>query len=159
MRKTILLLMVGLLFTAPAQVHAAEAEDVIYSVLFPGLGQFRSGRNTRGTIFMGVEMLAIWGLGVTNIQYDREVESYENAKALYESSTYIGDAKFYYDQMVDSWESADDLHGYRKLLAGAAIGIWAVNVADMLWGPEAGTPPLSLEVRQDGFMVCKTFSF
>ncbi len=159
MRKSVLIFLIVSMLVTASPILAAEAEDVIYSVLFPGVGQFNTGRYTRGALFMGAEILALGGLGVTNIQYDRKVDAYENARALYENSTYIGDASYYYDQMVSAWDSADDLNKYRKVLAGAAVGIWIINVADMIWGKEAENPPLALEVRPDGFMVCKTFQF
>jgi hypothetical protein len=159
MFKTVLLFLVLSLAVPASPLLAADAEDVAWSVLFPGTGQFRTGRYTRGTLFMGSEILALGGLWVVNIQYDREVEAYESAKALYESSTYIGDADYYYSRMTSAWDNADNLNGYRKALAGAAIGVWVVNVADMIWGKEAHNPPLALDVRRDGFMVCGIIRF
>ena len=159
MRKIVLSILAAALILPAGQAGAAEAEDVIYSVLFPGLGQIRAGRYTRGTVLLGVELVSLGAIAVTNLQYDRKIEAYERSRILYESATYIGDASSYHADMVDAWEEADDLHGYRKVLIGTAIGVWAIGVADMIWGPDAENPPVTMEVRNDGFLVCKNFSF
>ncbi len=157
MRKIIPAILVILI--SAGSLQAAQAEDVVYSVLFPGWGQLRTGRYTRGTLLMGVEMITLTGLAVANIQYDREVEAYDRAKLLFNSATYIGDARMYYDQMVEKWDAADNLNKYRKVFVGAAVGVWVVGVADMIWGKDPSNPPISLEMRGDGFLVAKSFSF
>jgi hypothetical protein len=148
-----------MLLTAAAPAGAAETKHVVYSAIFPGLGQFSSGRYTRGTILMGAEIISLVSLALVDIQYDRQVEAYDRAKLSYENATYIGDAESYYNDMLDSKDSADNYNTYRKALAGAAVGVWVVNVADMLWGKDAGVPLVSMEVRRDGFMIAKNFSF
>lgn len=157
MRKTILVILVILI--SAVSLQAAEAEDVVYSVLFPGWGQLRAGRYSRGALLMGVEMITLTGLAVVNIQYDREVEAYDRAKLLYNSAMYVGDARAYYDQMVEKWDAADNMDRYRKVFVGTAVGVWVIGVADMIWGKEASNPPISFEVRGDGFLVAKSFSF
>lgn len=159
MKRLVLLAVATAVLLSSSSIFAADAEDVIYSALFPGLGQFRSGRFTRGTILFGTEMLALGGLWIADLQYDRSVEAYNQAKMLYEAAIYVGDASEQYDKMVEEWDKADRYDTYRKTLLGAAAGIWLINMADMLWGPEAGTPPLSLEVGSDGFIVAGTFTF
>ncbi|HSG29389.1 MAG TPA: DUF5683 domain-containing protein [Candidatus Krumholzibacterium sp.] len=159
MRRLILSLLLISLILPAASAQCAEAEDIIYSVLFPGLGQIRTGRYTRGTILVGAELICLGGLGVANIQYDRKIEAYDRAKILYDNSTYIGDAEVYYSQMVQAWDDADNIQKYRKVLAGAAIGVWVVGIADMAFGREAENPPVTMEIRQDGFIVCRSFSF
>ncbi|MBN1165255.1 MAG: hypothetical protein JXB45_11795 [Candidatus Krumholzibacteriota bacterium] len=157
LRKGCVLLVLFLLLSPSAR--AAEAEDIIYSVLFPGWGQLRSGRYTRGTLLMGAEIVTLAGLMIVNIQYDRAVEGYDNAKLMYDNATYIGDAHYHYDMMLEKYDSAENYHKYRNMMLGAAAGVWVIGVADMIWGKDAADPPLTLEVRNNGFMISKSFSF
>lgn len=159
MRKLVLVFLAVSILLPSTGAFAAEAEDVVYSAFFPGLGQFRSGRYARGTLLFGAEIVALGWLGVADIQYDRKVEAYDQARIMYENASYIGDAQIYHSQMVEAWDDAESLNTYRKVLVGAAIGVWVVSVADMIWGPEAETPLLTFEPRHDGFMVCRTFTF
>ena len=159
MRKLVLVFLAVSIMLPSTGLVAAEAEDIVYSALFPGLGQYRTGRYTRGTLLFGMEIVALGWLGVADIQYDRKVEVYDHARIMYENASYIGDAQIYHSQMVEAWDDADNLNNYRKMLVGAAIGVWVVGVADMIWGPEAEVPLLTFEPRQDGFMICRTFTF
>lgn len=159
MRRTFLLVLAVIVTICASPLSAKDSEDIMYSILFPGLGQYRTGRYTRATAFMGIELVALIGLGITDIQYDRSVEAYERAKVLYQNAEYIGDADAYYREMVSQWEDADSYHGYRNTFLGVAAGVWLINIADMVWGPEAEYPPLTLEIRNDGFLVSKSFSF
>ncbi len=159
MKKLVLVFLAVSIMLPSTGLIAAEAEDIVYSALFPGLGQFRTGRYTRGTLLFGMEIVALGWLGVADIQYDRKVEVYDHARIMYENASYIGDAQLYHSQMVEAWDDAENLDKYRKMLVGAAIGVWVVGVADMIWGPEAEIPLLTLEPRHDGFMICRTFTF
>jgi hypothetical protein len=108
---------------------------------------------------MGSGIVTLAAIGGITLQYNRYVDSYEDAELLYSTSSYIGDLEYYHTEMVDSWENADELYGYRKVLIGVAIGLWAWSAIDMLIGPEASIPPVSLEVNPDGFKVVHSFSF
>ncbi len=159
MRRSIIPVLAVLLIFSALPVFAADAEDIMYSILFPGLGQFRTGRYSRATVFMGTELIALIGLGISDIQYDRSIEAYEKAKFLYGNADYIGDARSYYNDMVEQWDKAEDYQRYRNTFLGVAAGVWVINVIDIVWGKEAAEPLLSLEVQNDGFLVSKTFSF
>ena len=158
MRNVIVMVMV-LLVMASTSVEAADTGDVIYSVLFPGWGQIRSGRYGRGALLVSAEIITLTGLMMADVQYNRAVEQYDLARAFYLSAEYIGDARYYYDLMNEKWDSAENLNTYRNILLGTAIGVWAVGVVDMMWGGGDDGPPLSLDVSNGGFIVSKTFSF
>ena len=148
-----------LLIAASTSTEAADTGDVLYSVLFPGWGQIRAGRYGRGALLASAEIIALTGLLMADIQYNRAVEQYDRARAFYLSSQYIGDAYYYYNVMNEKWDDADNLHTYRNILLGAAVGVWAVGVVDMMWGGGDDGPPLSLDVSNGGFVVSKSFSF
>jgi hypothetical protein len=157
--KRVVIAMISILLLFTSTASAADSGNVWYSVVFPGWGQFKEGRYTRGTVFMGLGIVCLAGLGVANIQYDREVESYDRYKDLYLDADYIGDAVDAYAQMNEAWDNAEDLTTYRMAFGWAYVGIWAVSIVDMVVGPEAKEPALTLEVRPDAFYVAKTISF
>ena len=156
-RIAVTALMVLLLI--PSAAPAEETEDIIRSVVFPGWGQYTTGRYTRGTVMMGGALLSVAAIGTLTLQNNRHVDSYEEALRGYNEATYIGDAVDYYDQMTSSWSDADDKHTYRKYAIGALAAMYAWSIVDILIGPEASEPPVTVEVRGDGFLVAKTFSY
>lgn len=148
-----------LLLIVSTSADAADTGDLLYSVLFPGWGQVRAGRYGRGALLVSAEIIALTGLMMADIQYDRAVEQYDRARAFYLNAQYIGDARYHYDVMNEKWNDAEDIHTYRNILVGTAIGVWAVGIVDMMWGGGDDGPPLSLDVSSGGFVVSKTFSF
>ncbi|HEY5132103.1 MAG TPA: DUF5683 domain-containing protein [Candidatus Krumholzibacteriaceae bacterium] len=158
MRKPVLFFLVMLL-VALVSFEAYGGENVWYSVFVPGWGQVRAGHYGRGSIFLSAEIVSLTTLVISDIQYDRAVEQYDRARALYLHATYIGDAVQEYDRMHAQWDSAERLHGYREKALYAALGVWAVNVVDMILFDEKGEPPLSFEGRPGGFLVTGSISF
>ncbi len=142
-----------------AYSQAAASEDLLYSVLFPGWGQTRIGHYGRGALFSGGEVVSLVTLVVSDLQYDRTVEQYERAKDSYLKARYIGDAVEQYRIMNEKWNSAEDLNRLRNIALGAAIGIWAINIADMIIDGEKPFPPITLRCFEDGFAASVTFAF
>ncbi len=158
MRRIALFLLVmamGVLVSAEAR----SGENVWYSAMVPGWGQVRAGHYGRGALFMSGELVALTTLAIADIQYNRAVEQYDRAKASYLHATYIGDAVDEYALMHERWDSANDLHGMRQTALFAAIGVWVVNVADMIIFDSEGDRPLSISARPDGFIVTGSLSF
>jgi hypothetical protein len=157
MRRIVYCVFAILLLTTAAE--ASGGDEIWYSVFFPGWGQVRAGRYGRGSLMAAAEIVTLTSLVMVNIQYDRTVEQYERARVFYLTSGYIGDIEHYYDEMKRKWDDADRLHTYRNVLAGAAVGIWAISLLDMVLFDDDDGPPLSLGIGRDGFTVAKTFSF
>lgn len=158
MRKTMVTALAALLLLSSA-ASAAEREDVIKSCVFPGWGQFSTGRYTRGSVMMGTALISLAMVGGLTLQYNRYVDSYENASKGYAQATYIGDAAEYYSEMTDAWNDADEAYMYRNITLGVLAGMYIWSILDITLGPEASTPPVAMEIRPDGFMVVKTFTF
>ena len=121
--RTVILLLTAMLLVTSSPIEAADTGDVLYSVIFPGWGQIRSGRYGRGALLVSAEIITLTALMMADIQYDRTVEQYERARSFYLTSNYIGDAHYYYDTMNEKWDDAENLHKYRNIMVGAAIGI------------------------------------
>jgi len=157
MRIVTVLILFILLFSSIAD--CATEEEIVYSAIFPGWGQIKSGRYGRGTLFMAMEVVALTGIVVANIQYDRDIEALESSRALFENATYIGDAQYYNDQMKKNWEDADRMNTYRTVLTGAAIGIWSLSMIDMIWGDDPENIPISMKINKNEFFITKSFKF
>jgi hypothetical protein len=153
----VLATMIVLCGLASGEVRGGE--NIWYSTAVPGWGQMRAGHYGRGSLFMGGEIAALTTLMIADIQYHRAVEQYDRAKASYLHATYIGDAVDEYGVMHDRWDSAENLHGIRETALYAAIGIWAVNVLDMVLFDSKEEAPLSISARGDGFLVTGSLSF
>jgi len=138
---------------------ASASEKIIYSAIYPGWGQIRSGEYGRGMIFAGAELASLVGLFISDLQYSRTVEDYESARDAYFASDYIGDAQYYYDRMREKWDDAENLNTYRNAFLGAAIGIWVVNVVDIVIGGDDEPPGLSLRADNGAFFITKGFAF
>ncbi|MFO7914255.1 MAG: DUF5683 domain-containing protein [Candidatus Krumholzibacteriales bacterium] len=159
MKRSISVWLLILILAAGFTSNGYCRENTYYSVIFPGWGQMRDGRYGKGTTFMGAELVLLTGVLMSNIQYDRDVEQYEDAAALFRNATYIGDKLYYHQQMMDRWDDADRMDTYRKLLAGAAAGVWIINIVDMIWSEDRRVKPVSLDIKEDGFLITKSFSF
>ena len=127
--------------------------------MVPGWGQVRAGHYGRGALFMSGELVALTTLMIADIQYNRAVEQYDRAKASYVHASYIGDAVEEYALMHEHWDSADNLQRKRQTAIYAAIGIWAVNVVDMILFDSHEEPPLSISARPGGILVTGSLSF
>jgi hypothetical protein len=156
--RNALLIAVAVSVLAAGAADAAGSGDLLYSVLFPGWGQMRAGRYGRGALLVSAEIISLTGLLMADIQYDRTVEQYDRARARYLTASYIGDARASYDTMLEKWDNAENLNRYRNAFLGAAIGVWAIGVVDMMWGG-GGEPPVTLNVSRGGFIVARSFSF
>ncbi len=159
MKRSISVWLLILILAAGFTSNGYCRENTYYSVIFPGWGQMRDGRYGKGTMFMGAELVLLTGVLMSNIQYDRDVEQYEDAAASFRNATYIGDKLYYHQQMMDRWDDADRMDTYRKLLAGAAAGVWIINIVDMIWSEDRRVKPVSLDIKEDGFLITKSFSF
>jgi len=159
MRKTVVTALIALVLLSSAASTAERTEDVIKSCVFPGWGQFSTGRYTRGSVMMGASLLTLGVIGGLTMQYNRHIDSYEDAAKGYGQANYIGDAVEYYSQMENSWNDANDAHKYRNIAFGVLAGMYVWSILDITLGPEASTPSVAMEVRPDGFMLVKTFTF
>jgi hypothetical protein len=157
--KVVTILCTLILVVVSLACDVSASDKLVYSMLYPGWGQIRSGEYGRGMIFAGGELLSLVGLFIADLQYNRAVENYESARALYLAADYIGDAEYYYGRMLEKWDDSENLNTYRNAFLGAAIGIWVVNVVDIMIGRDEDLPGLSLSVDNGAFFITKGFAF
>lgn len=158
MRRFIVFMLVcSALCLACAEAYAGE--NMWYSAVVPGWGQLRAGHYGRGSLFLSAELVSLSTLLISDIQYNRAVEQFDRAKASYLAATYIGDAEYYYHLAHEKWDDAERLNDYRHAAIGAAVGVWFVNILDMILFDEDEEPLLSLEATSGGFLVSGSLSF
>jgi len=154
-----------------APAAAGEAPSIWRSILLPGAGQAHQGHYTKAAIFSSAAVISAVGLMVSQINYDRAVERYDDQKATYlgyPSSLDNGDVVRYeditgtYAEMTDAWNSAEDRATWRDVFLGALVVTYAANLVDVILSqPDTGerSVPVSLEVSADRVMLVREFRF
>jgi len=152
---------------------AAAVDSVLLSALLPGLGQVQDGHYGRGTAFAAAAIISVTGLFATEINYARSAERYNNSKRdyLYYQTAIddgrvvkIDDVNATYAAMEDGWNDAEDDAKWRNVFLGALIGVYALNLVDILLSePDTGERvepnQTSLEWHGDGLRLVRTVHF
>jgi len=172
LKKTLTHVIVAALLAALAAPAAAgEAPSIWRSILLPGAGQAHQGHYTKAAIFSSAAVVSALGLVVTQINYDRAVERYDNRKAAYlgyGTSLDNGEVVRYadinstYSDMTDAWNSAEDRQTWRNVFLGALVVTYAANLVDVILSkPDTGeiSVPVSLKVSPDRVMLVREFRF
>ncbi len=152
---------------------AAAVDSVLLSALLPGLGQVQDGHYGRGTAFAAAAIISATGLFATQINYARSADTYNNSKRdyLYYQTAIdsgqvvqIDDVNATYAAMESSWNDAEDDAQWRNIFLGALIGVYALNLIDILLSdPDTGEnvepTQTSLEWHGDGLRLVRTIHF
>jgi len=151
---------------------AAAVDSVLLSALLPGLGQVQDGHYGRGTAFAAAAIISVTGLFATQINYARSSERYNNSKRdyLYYQTAIdngevvqIDEVNATYAAMEDGWNDADGDEMWRNVFLGALIGVYALNLVDILLSDpvtgEREQNQTSLEWHGDGLRLVRTIHF
>jgi hypothetical protein len=162
----------AILFLTSIASPAAAVDSVLLSALLPGLGQVHDGHYGRGTAFAAAAVISATGLFATQVNYARSAERYNNSKRdyLYYQTAIdngqvvkIDDVNATYAEMDDSWNDAEDDAKWRNVFLGALIGVYALNLVDILLSePDTGEvepSQTSLEWHGDGLRLVRTIHF
>ncbi|RMF58105.1 MAG: PEGA domain-containing protein [Calditrichaeota bacterium] len=103
----------------------------VRSLLFPGWGQYYSGRRGAGTFFVGATLAAFGMLAVQERQYRSAINEYDRALATFqqENGSYA-DQKRAFDALQDAIAKVENQRDARNLSLYAAGGIWLLNVLE-----------------------------
>lgn len=94
------------------------AASIVKSSLIPGLGQIASKAGTKGTIFLGTELVS---LGVSLYFFDRSNYYYDK----YRNATQIDEIQMYYGM-------AQKPRYYSVVFLGLGLVIWGYNIYDVV---------------------------
>ncbi|MGC9362882.1 MAG: hypothetical protein ACP5F3_08135, partial [Candidatus Syntrophosphaera sp.] len=85
------------------------------SALLPGTGEIALGRNTRGAVLLGADVLAFTSLWATNRQKDDLIDSYERYATVYAGIPEGMDEQYY--QHIQEYVSSDEFNQFQELNA------------------------------------------
>jgi hypothetical protein len=112
------------------------------SLLFPGWGQFYSGRPGRGWL------MTLLGLGgaaaaiVGEVRYADKVDQYDAARDRYRAARSVDEVEAAYAAYRAASQDAEDAWDRRQWLMGAGIAAWSLNLLDavlLFEGPSRGS--------------------
>jgi hypothetical protein len=114
-----------------------KTEAVMLSLVYPGLGQMTAGQNVKGVSFFFFETAAL-------VLFVNEHESYQTKQAVYDrdlndfrritlegGKSYV-EAKDAYNDLKDLNSQLDKHHTTRNIAAFTALGVYALNIVDVL---------------------------
>jgi hypothetical protein len=156
-----------------ASVGPVAADSALVKSLFiPGIGQANKGHYNRAAVFAASAVLSGAGLFLSQIQYNRSVDDYNNHKRVYvgypealEGGAIISysEIQFTYDEMTRAYNTADDRIVWRDTFLVALIATYAFNIIDVIRLKEDTgevTDPVSVQMTgANSFRVVKTFNF
>lgn len=108
------------------QLYEMEANSVqscvLKSALVPGWGQFTNKQNTKGSVFLGAELLL---MGTSLYFYDRSMYYYNK----YLDATQVEDIERFYNSAVAPRQ-------YSMIFLGLGALIWGYNIFDVIQGTD-----------------------
>lgn len=96
--------------------------SVIKSAIMPGWGQFDNGFGTKGSVFLGAELLLA---GASLYFYDRSLYYYDK----YLNATQVEDIESYYNSAVSPRQ-------YSMIFMGLGALVWVYNIFDVIQSTE-----------------------
>jgi hypothetical protein len=115
--KTIQIVLLLLLLAAASQADTGERRGaMLRSALLPGLGQIHLGHDTRGAIFIGVEVVTWAGFGLSYLEGVFERDDY-TMLALEEAGISISDRSSQFMDDVSDFGSSAEFNDYIHRLA------------------------------------------
>jgi hypothetical protein len=149
----------------------AKTSAVIRSLLLPGTGQAHQGHYGKAAAFAGAAIISGTGLLVTQINYNREVDRFDAAKADYNSlvagwqnggvlNAAVATAS--YNTMLGAQDEADSWLKWRNVFLTTLIVTYTVNLVDILISkphdPETAMR-YQVEARPGRVLLTRSFRF
>jgi len=111
-------------------------KTAVRSLFIPGWGQRYADKTAKGWAFTGLTVLAGLAYLAADDEYDWRYEIFSDIRDEYDSLAVVGDLeelRRVHPLLVEAQESAHDAETVRRVVIGAGIGIWALNVIDALF--------------------------
>lgn len=100
------------------------------SAILPGWGQFYSGQNLKGTVFLLAEVGAVTGILYSDAKREDAMSEYEAKQRLYNTATQSDEIVDAYNEMMIAFDDLERWHENRKRWVYAAGVVWLANVLD-----------------------------
>ena len=100
------------------------------SAIVPGWGQYYTGQNVKGTMFLVAELAAAAGVLWTNEKRDDAQTDYSEARLEYLAADQVDEVEARYLEMKKAYDELFRWHEKRKQWSYAAAAIWLANLLD-----------------------------
>jgi hypothetical protein len=100
------------------------------SLLFPGWGQFYSGRKAAGSFHVGTTAVAGIALAIRENHYKDAQTDYEAAYENYQRGGSFDDEQQAFNRLQSAWQKLDKAKNYRNTSLYLLVGFWALNVLE-----------------------------
>lgn len=108
----------------------SQAAVGLRSAILPGWGQFYTGQNLKGTVFLLAEAGALTGALVMDSKREDAMRTHERAIRAYNSADQVDDIEAAYDEMLNAFDDVERWHENRKRWIYVAGAVWIANVLD-----------------------------
>jgi hypothetical protein len=105
-----------------------------WSLLFPGLGQIKSGHGTWGRLLSSLGALTIGGAIGSEFKYSGLRGDVEDIRGTYLDASHPDDIEDLYHEWGDKYDSAKTWRDRRTYLISAAIALYLISLADCILG-------------------------
>ena len=114
------------------------------SLLIPGWGQRYFDKNRRGNLLTAAAIVSAAGYFWIDREFDKKYERYEEYLKQYDdiaSSGTLEELRAFQPVLEEAQQDAYDYENVRRAASGAVIGVWAINMIDILFfsAPQGGT--------------------
>ncbi len=134
--------------------------SLLYSALFPGIGQYYSGRKTSGLVYFSI---GLGGVIYSSILYNNFIKSkrnYNDVKNNYENSVDPIELSILFSSMKDKHNVMEK---EEKLFQNSLLyfsGLWLINLIDVYFlFPNTEIPDLRLNLNSNNVELCTSFNF
>jgi hypothetical protein len=102
------------------------------SLVFPGWGQFYSGRRLTGTFFVGATTAAFLALAINENHYKDAQTDYETARALFKRGGSFDEEREAYSRLQSALRKLDETQNDRNTSLYVLGGLWVLNTLESL---------------------------
>ncbi|SYZ73658.1 exported hypothetical protein [Candidatus Zixiibacteriota bacterium] len=103
------------------------------SLLIPGWGQSYSGQKTKGAVFTILAVGAVSSFLIADSKFNDKENSYNDLLDRYNKTVLFSDRQSLYNQLEAARKDAYDAETVRRITIGAVIGVWGINLIDMIF--------------------------
>ena len=103
------------------------------SLIIPGWGQMYSGRTGKGILFTILTAAAAGYYFIMDDNFNEKLEDYNQINSRYNSAKTEAEKNSLYSPLVAAKQEAYDAEDKRIIAIGSMIGIWGLNLIDVLF--------------------------
>ena len=103
------------------------------SLFIPGWGQRYSDQRFKGNLFTILSLGSVVAYFVADNDFDDKYDEYKDILGRYDNLTTIAERQSLYPSLIEAQKNAYDAENIRRVMIGAVVGIWGLNLLDALF--------------------------